>query len=556
MTSTFYCGSTNAGSFPDLGVTLLWNNFLEESTESSTNITISWSAGPNVDQIGAWCTRVFVPAATTWTTGTYTVEVNVTTGSLNTLGKVRLHRIDQSDGTSLENSGYGSNFSCRATGVKTTTFSSLSWTSPGLTDRLCVEAFFWKTDTAARTIKIGTGTTNEEVVTPITVGTVLRPTAVAAPVASPQPTQTLALELAPSPVGSSVVGTALASLTLALSLAPSATALPVVAPDPTLTLPISLAVDPASAPVVAPDPTVDLAYNLAPDVAQAAVQAASPSVTHALSLLPTPGVAVAAAADPTLGMALNVLPDPVAAILAAADPTLGLAYSLAVDPAAAPVVAPDPTADLALSISPDAVAAVASSPDPTLTLALSLSPDAVAAVVTDAAPTLSLALSLLLDPSTTTATAPSVTLDLGGAAALGIYESTTNALAEYFKDQVATPQSIETLYDSDPTAQPDPATSWALFSVEWGRESQKTTGSGRENRLHGELLVTVHVPHETGLGSAMDLADAFATAFRLVDIGTMSARTEVPTVTSRGSTGTWWTVDLSVPFRVDHTVAV
>jgi hypothetical protein len=198
----------------------------------------------------------------------------------------------------------------------------------------------------AREIKIGTGTTSEEAVTPIIQGTVLRVPPIVVSHGAVPPSADLSLSIAPSPAATSASPVALA-LALALILAPTATAAQIAAQEPTLDHgTLTLAMEAVAAALGSEAPTLDLALSLAPDAL----------------------AAVLAATDPTLGLAVNLAPDAASAAIAPVDPSLSMALSLSPTPASVAVSANDAGLDLILALAVDAVSAALTAPAVTLDL--------------------------------------------------------------------------------------------------------------------------------------------------------------------------------------------
>ena len=550
--STFYCGSATS-TYPDTGEQLIdFKLALEEVTETASDITLSWTAGPTqLDKIGYWCTRALVPAAPAWPTGDYVVEVNVTDGDVEVNGKVRLHRIRQSDGAFLESSAYGASFGCRVVGVKTTTFAAEAWTAGSLTDRMAVEALFTNTGTSARTITIGLGTTNEEVTTPILVGFVVRPTPTALPLASVAPTRDSALSLAPSPVGTAASPVALA-LALALSLAPGATAAQLAAQEPTLDPgALSLALEAVAATLGSEAPTLDMALSLAPDALAAALAATDPALDLSLSLTPEAVSTDLAAVDPSLGMALNVAPQPAAASVEPAGPTLDMDLTLAPDALAAALTAEAPSVDLALSVSPDPTSAALSPVEPTAEMALTLSPETASVVLAAQGVTLDLILALAVDAVSASLSAQAVTLDLGVVEEVaGCLESIIKAVRDRYHTQVEIVEGVATLHDNEPPEDMDGQDAWVRLSITAEPSEQTTLGGVPGTRYHGTASARVFLRLGIGDSDALLLADAINEAFRGVTAsGVIYSPPPFPILRARS--GERWEIEVAIPFYAD-----
>ena len=548
--STFYCGSATS-TYPDTGEALIdFKLALEEATETASEITLSWDAGPfQLGKTGYWCTRVFVPAAPAWPTGDYVVEVNVTSGALEINGKVRLHRIRQSDGAFLESSAYGASFTCRTAGVKTTTFSAEAWTAGNLTDRLCAEAVFENVGTSARTIKIGTGTTDEEVTTPILVGFVVRPTPTALPLSSVAPTRDSALTLAPSPVGTAASPVALA---LALSLAPNATAAQLAAQEPTLDPgALSLALEAVAATLGSEAPTLDMALSLAPDALAAALAATDPALDLALSLTPEAVSADLAAVDPSLAMALNVAPQPATVSMEPADPTLDMDLSLAPDALAAALTAEAPSVDLALSLAPEPTTAALSSVEPTAEMDLTLSPATASVVLAAQDVTLDLILALAVDAVSAALSAPAITLDIGAVEEVaGCLESIVKAVRDRYHAQVEIVEGVATLHDNEPPEDMDGHDAWVRLSITAEPSEQTTLGGVPGTRYYGTASARVFLRLGIGDSDALLLADAISEAFRGVTAGGV-IYSPPPFPILRARSGERWEIEVAVPFYAD-----
>lgn len=236
------------------------------------------------------------------------------------------------------------------------------------------------------------------------------------------------------------LGQTLVEFTGAIDIAPSPVATTLTAPAPTIGLgAVTISPAPIAADANPVAPTLALSNTIAPAPVPTSGAVTSPTIgLGALALTPAPVPAVTAVPAPTVAVPINISPAPVATSLAVTAPTLGLSLALSPAPVTAPVVVTTPAIALSLALSPAPVAAdanpvavtvatgaIALSPapvpvigavtSPALGLSLALSPAPVAVDANPVAPTVTtgaIALTPAPIPTVGTVTAPTIGLSL------------------------------------------------------------------------------------------------------------------------------------------------
>lgn len=128
------------------------------------------------------------------------------------------------------------------------------------------------------------------------------------------------------------------------------------------------------------------------------------------------------------------------------------------------------------------------------------------------------------------------------------YAELHNTINGRFKAQVATPQSLTTIYDGDPTDPPTDGSRWCRFYVVDGDAHRITCGVKRY-RLVGYFNARLHWPVSTGIDGPMDMVDAIVSAFRAQTVGGVRYGTPYPQI--QGREGEYEIIDIICPFRAD-----
>lgn len=122
-----------------------------------------------------------------------------------------------------------------------------------------------------------------------------------------------------------------------------------------------------------------------------------------------------------------------------------------------------------------------------------------------------------------------------------------NLIRWRFQTQVATPQSLTTIYDNDPTPPTDGST-WCRFTILRG-ESRRITCGVLSYRESGRAVASLFCPVGGGDGALLTLADAIATAFRSQSVS--GIRYLTPTVVPVGESLGEYQINVSCPFEAD-----
>ena len=133
------------------------------------------------------------------------------------------------------------------------------------------------------------------------------------------------------------------------------------------------------------------------------------------------------------------------------------------------------------------------------------------------------------------------------------YNEMAKATREKWKDLIADPKSIPTLYDnSDPKKANLPDDSvWVQLSLLTGTAFKALlTGKGAGRyRQPGILVAAVHAPALKGTKAAETLVDDIVNAFREATGG--GVRYWTPTPERVGVRGPWWIINVNIPVTAD-----
>lgn len=137
------------------------------------------------------------------------------------------------------------------------------------------------------------------------------------------------------------------------------------------------------------------------------------------------------------------------------------------------------------------------------------------------------------------------------------------ALRTRFRDQVATPQSLSTVYDNQ--AASGQTSRWCMFSVLFESEQQVQMGAPTRWRIRGRGVALLFTPigtvRQSGDGDQLVLVDAIRNAFRGVqinagtDLAPVFVTFDAPTATGvaeQDEQPQWWLRAVQIPFRADH----
>lgn len=447
-----------------------------------------------------------VPGSTSWATGNWTCEINVTTALSRADVRFRLHRYNFNGSTLEESSSWSAVSSIGTTGVKTLSLTSVSWGSPKGPDRIAVEVEFTK-GTVDGSFGFDVGDTNAEVASPLTLGYVQRPTPVAASAAPVG--NALGLALTVQPTTASMASSAVAmALALAYTLTPTPAAVTMAAVDPTLALGgITLLMETAAASAVPVDPALALAY----------------------SIEPTPVAATMANVDPALALALTVAPSPAAASLSPVDPSLSMALNVALDTAAVTLAPVDPALDLALNVATTPASMSALAVDPALVLALTIAPTSAAI----------------------TASPVALSIDFGVApSVVGPYFHIADTLRERFQALVGDVAAVTVLYDDELDDTVSSADVYVRLSLELIDAEQIEVGPANTHRKAGTATARIRVRHGIGDGLAWSVADTINDAFRMATAADVHFDPP-PYPILRGIAEGRWELVVEIPFYYD-----
>lgn len=127
----------------------------------------------------------------------------------------------------------------------------------------------------------------------------------------------------------------------------------------------------------------------------------------------------------------------------------------------------------------------------------------------------------------------------------------TTALSERFRDEVATPRSLQTQYDNQQMTPPQDS-AWARFEVLPGSSNQVSAGNQRRWRTQGVAIATIFSPLGAGWSVLQGHVDAVVAAFRGVTASGITLRAPSVTMTGVTSDDRWWQVSIACPFYTDE----
>lgn len=159
MAISFYLSATNS----DLSGGADFNKVLSTATETAGTLSVAVASAAT--EVSYGYTTSGVPGVGGTSTGSFSVEINVTTANSNITLSVALARVN-SAGTQQAVTAYATGQSAGTTGVKTFTFTDPALGTWAAGDRLRVQYRFVNGAMSTQTVGIGTGTTNEACDTP------------------------------------------------------------------------------------------------------------------------------------------------------------------------------------------------------------------------------------------------------------------------------------------------------------------------------------------------------------------------------------------------------
>lgn len=130
------------------------------------------------------------------------------------------------------------------------------------------------------------------------------------------------------------------------------------------------------------------------------------------------------------------------------------------------------------------------------------------------------------------------------------FEDLANTIRTRYKTQVADTQSLPTQYDNQDFTPPDQAI-WARLTILPGESFKVSSGGqgGSRFRTPGVMIVQIFQPFGQGDKEGLELADVVKTAFRSMNVDSVTYRT--PLISTIGRTGPWWQINVNCPFYND-----
>lgn len=131
-----------------------------------------------------------------------------------------------------------------------------------------------------------------------------------------------------------------------------------------------------------------------------------------------------------------------------------------------------------------------------------------------------------------------------------------NAIRGRFAAQVATPQTLTTVYDNVPKSTIPTSGRWCRFVVLFGVQTQVAFAGvgGRRFRTIGQAIAQVFEPIGVGDGAQLAVVEAIQDAFRSVSLSATAFITFDPPYVASAPIreDSWWMVPVAIPFRADE----
>lgn len=171
------------------------------------------------------------------------------------------------------------------------------------------------------------------------------------------------------------------------------------------------------------------------------------------------------------------------------------------------------------------------------------------------------AISLVIEIGGRPSSAAPGSVSIVGALA-GIYLAMSNAIRSYFAANIEPALGVPVQYDNQELDHPGDAP-WVRLTIGYEPSEQIDIGPDPTFRKPGTAVASIFYPIELGDGSALELADVVADAFRGATISGITFRApeltqvgRVKDTASQTSHGrAWWRIDVRCPFYADDTVA-
>jgi len=131
-------------------------------------------------------------------------------------------------------------------------------------------------------------------------------------------------------------------------------------------------------------------------------------------------------------------------------------------------------------------------------------------------------------------------------------ESSHNAIRLRFNTEIASPESLTTIYDNEAEVPPLTSTMWCRLRIITGETELQSVGdvSSRLFRTVGIMYADLHSKYGSGDGYVLELADKIVEKFRCVTAGGIVFRS--PSVMEEGiDQGGYWRVVVRCPFYYD-----
>jgi len=125
-----------------------------------------------------------------------------------------------------------------------------------------------------------------------------------------------------------------------------------------------------------------------------------------------------------------------------------------------------------------------------------------------------------------------------------------SAIRVKFANEIATPESLPTQYDNDPTDISKNGI-WCRFTINTSGTAQKSIGTPGANVFRTNGIATAQLFGPLGVGDAdlVDLAEKIETAFR--NTYSEGVHFGCPLIKKIGRTDNWWQINVHCPFYFD-----
>lgn len=130
------------------------------------------------------------------------------------------------------------------------------------------------------------------------------------------------------------------------------------------------------------------------------------------------------------------------------------------------------------------------------------------------------------------------------------FNVTANTIRKQFKDLIATPYSLPTVYDNQQHNEANKSL-WCRLNVIFGDSEQVSIGAPSSQRFRtvGIMSAQLFLPANKGDKELYEMADYIIAAFKSITYSGVCFRT--PSISRVGLNGNFWQLNVNCPFYFD-----